>query len=267
MKTSWRRRRLRKTESALVPLVARSRNAGQALLVTFFGGARPGLEKELNSGPKSRRRARWLSHCWALARFHRGPVTDLSETELIAALADDDSETFERAFRAAYATHRSVVFGFLLRLAGDADTASDLFQNVWQKLAQHRRRLRPDTELRAWLCTVARREYLSYRRAQTLDVGRLLAFGREPAPDPTEQDSRLSEVNAALRRLSDADREVLLSTSVDGLSLRQAANVLGIAEPALRQRLVRARRRLETAIERERAAPTRRWFGAKKGET
>jgi RNA polymerase sigma factor (sigma-70 family) len=194
-------------------------------------------------------------------------VADPDETELIAALAADDSETFERAFRAAYAAHRSVLFGFLMRLAGDADTASDLFQNVWLKLARHRRRLRPDTELRAWLCTVARREYLSYRRTQMLDVGRLLAFGREPAPDPTEHDPRLIEVNAALRRLPDGDREVLLSTSVDGLSLRQAAGVLGITEPALRQRLVRARRRLEAALERERMARSRRGFDARKGET
>jgi len=195
-------------------------------------------------------------------------MTASSEAELIEALAADDAEVFEAAFRAAYGAHRSVVFGFLLRLAGDSDTAADLFQNVWLKLSQHRQRLRPDTELRAWLCTVARREYLSYRRAQTLDLGRLLAIGREPAPDPTEQDPRLVEVNAALRRLPDADREVLLSTSVDGLSLRQAAGVLGISEPALRQRLVRARRRLDAAFERGRTARGRRgWFGAKKEET
>jgi RNA polymerase sigma-70 factor, ECF subfamily len=194
----------------------------------------------------------------------RGPLSHLSETQLVEALGADDTATFERAYHAAYAAHRGVVFGFLRRLAGDADTASDLFQNVWIKLARHRQRLRPDTELRAWLCTVARHEYLSYRRAQTLDLGRVLALGREPAIDPTEQDPRIMEVNAALRRLSDADREVLLSTSVDGLSLRQAASVLGVTEPALRQRLVRARRRLEAAIEKEQTRAGRGWFGAKK---
>jgi RNA polymerase sigma factor (sigma-70 family) len=182
---------------------------------------------------------------------------DFPELELVEALGADDPATFERAFQAAYAAHRGVVFGFLLRLAGDADTASDLFQNVWVKLARHRLRLRPDTALRAWLCTVARHEYLSYRRAQLLDLSRVLALGREPAPDPTERDPRLCEVNAALRQLSDRDREVLLATSVDGLSLRQAASVLGLAEPALRQRLVRARRRLEAALEKEQARERR----------
>jgi RNA polymerase sigma-70 factor, ECF subfamily len=188
---------------------------------------------------------------------------DRSGLELIEALGADDAARFERAFHVVYSAHRGVVFGFLLRLAGDTDTASDLFQNVWIKLARHRQRLRPDTDLRAWLCTVARREYLSYRRAQLLDLSRVLALGREPAPDPTEQDPRLIEVNAALRRLSDADREVLLATSVDGLSLQTAASVLGLTEPALRQRLVRARRRLEAAVERVRAHG-RRWVGANK---
>ncbi len=191
---------------------------------------------------------------------------DSSEVELIAALGADDSGTFERAFQTAYAAHRGVVFGFLLRLAGDTDTASDLFQNVWLKLSRHRQRLRPDTELRAWLCTVARHEYVSYRRAQLLDLSRALALGREPAPEPAERDPRLADVNAALQRLPDADREVLLSTSVDGLSLRQTANVLGISEPALRQRLVRARRRLEAALEKMRARERRSWFGTKKEE-
>lgn len=188
------------------------------------------------------------------------------EEELIAALGADDPEAFERAFQKAYAAHRRVVFGFLLRLAGDADTASDLFQNVWMKLSRHRQRLRPDTELRPWLCTVARHEYVSYRRSQVLDLSRVLALGREPAHEATEHDPRLADVNAALQRLPDADREVLLSTSVDGLSLRQAASVLGISEPALRQRLVRARRRLEAALQKIRARERRGWFGAKKEE-
>lgn len=173
------------------------------------------------------------------------------DNNLLEDLGSADPRTFERAFGAVYAEHRCIVHGFLLRLAGDVDTAADLFQNVWLKLARHRQRLLPDTDLRAWLCTVARREYLSYRRAQALDLSRVLALGREPSPPSSPSDVHLLELDAALRRLSDADREVLLSTSIDGLSMSQAAIVLCISEPALRQRLARARRRLARALERE----------------
>lgn len=196
-------------------------------------------------------------------------MQDNPDRHVLEGLRSEESGAFEAAFREVYATHRSVVHGFLRRLSGDSDTAADLFQNVWLKLARHRRRLSEDTDLRAWLCTVARREYLSYRRAQTLDLGRLLTFGREPSElsAGTVGDPRLHEINAALQRLADCDREVLLLTSVDGLSMRQAAAVLAISEPALRQRLLRARRRLTTAVRKQSASQNRRsWFGVTKKE-
>jgi RNA polymerase sigma-70 factor (ECF subfamily) len=169
---------------------------------------------------------------------------------LLERLRSPDVAEFEAAFRDLYAAEKSFVYGLLLRLAGDADTASDLFQNVWLKLARHRQRLRADTVPRAWLCTVARHEYLNYRRAQTLDLARVLTFGREPATGSPELDPRLVDVGAALQRLSDGDREVLLLTSVDGLSPRDAANACGVREDTLRQRVSRARRRLVAELER-----------------
>jgi RNA polymerase sigma-70 factor (ECF subfamily) len=170
---------------------------------------------------------------------------------LLERLRSPDARVFDAAFREAYAAEQSVIYGLLLRLSGDADCAADLFQNVWLALARHRHRLRPDTVLRAWLCTVARHEYLNYRRVQTLDLARVLTLGREPtAVDGAARDPRLVDVNQALQRLSDADREVLLLTSVDGLSPRQAADAVGVREDTLRQRLSRARRRLGAELER-----------------
>ncbi|MGC4064926.1 MAG: sigma factor-like helix-turn-helix DNA-binding protein [Polyangiaceae bacterium] len=47
-------------------------------------------------------------------------------------------------------------------------------------------------------------------------------------------------LEVALGKLGDADRELLLLVAVDGLELRQAAEVLGISYEALRQRLTRS---------------------------
>jgi RNA polymerase sigma-70 factor (ECF subfamily) len=172
-------------------------------------------------------------------------------SSLLERLRSADASVFEAAFREAYTAEKSAIYGLLLRLSGDADCAADLFQNVWLKLAHHRHRLREDTVLRAWLCTVARNEYLNYRRVQMLDLARVLTLGREPSPgEAAAGDPRLLDVNEALQRLSDADREVLLLTSVEGLSPRQAAEAVGVREDTLRQRLSRARRRLGTELER-----------------
>jgi RNA polymerase sigma-70 factor (ECF subfamily) len=151
-----------------------------------------------------------------------------------------------RAFETLYEREKSSLYGFLLRLARDPHVAADLFQNVWLKLAKHAARLREDSNLRAWLFTVARREYLSYRRAQALDLSRVLALGIEPRAedDSVERDTRRLAIATALGQLGDADREVLLLSGVDGLDAEAAAEVLGISDVAFRQRLARARRRI-----------------------
>jgi len=158
------------------------------------------------------------------------------------------------AFQQVYFAEKNWVFALLLRLSGDANVAADLFQNVWLKLARHAARLHEDTNLRAWLTTVARREYLSYRRAQIVDLSRLLAWGRhvETTARSFATSSETDELEAALEALGERDREVLLLVGVAELDGTQAAQALGISDVAFRQRLARARQRLAAELERSR---------------
>ena len=168
-----------------------------------------------------------------------GPI---DEPALVAELRRGDAGALERL----YGAYRSRIFGFLLRLCRDRYTAEDLHQNTWLKVARAAHRLRDDSDLKAWLFTIARNEYKSHRRAQFLDFSRILAFGRERSgfSEPArEGDTDLGRVSEVLGELSDSDRELLLLVGVEGLEHRQAAAVLGISYAALRQRLARARRR------------------------
>jgi len=156
----------------------------------------------------------------------------------------------EAAFAQVYAAEKATVYGYLLRLGRDVNVAADLFQNVWLKLARHAPNLRADSNLRGWLLTVARREYISYRRAQALDLSRVLLLGMAPDPSVSSApDAESRELLDALQRLSDADREVLLLCAESDLDAAERAAVLGISEVALRQRLARARRRLQRLLE------------------
>ena len=168
---------------------------------------------------------------------------------MIAALRRGSREAFERV----YAAERGRLYGFLLRLCQNRQLAADLFQNTWLKLAQRAPSLREDTDLRAWLFTVARNEYRSHCRAQMVDLSRFLAFGREQqtlqqAVLPSDQTPAIDRLEIALAALGDRDRELLLLVGVEGLELRQAASVLGISYAALRQRLTRARERLSRRL-------------------
>jgi RNA polymerase sigma factor (sigma-70 family) len=175
-------------------------------------------------------------------------VSDPVSPELIAELRSGSPNAFQRV----YASERVRLFGFLVRLCRDRNLAADLFQNTWLKLARSAPRLRADTDIRAWLFTVARNEYVSHRRAELLDLSRVLAVRHEHAGHvvPSASDASLEHLEWALSQLSDDDREILLLIGVEGLEPQQAASVLAISNDALRQRLSRARQRLAAQLSR-----------------
>lgn len=176
------------------------------------------------------------------------------ERQLLARLRRGEPEAFDEVYTAEKAT----VYGFLLRLSRDASVAADLFQNVWLKLAQNAAHLREDSNLIGWLLTVARREYLSFRRAQALDLSRVLLLGLiHDEVAVSAGDDELQSVIAALDLLADADRELLLLSVTGGLDAEQAASTLGISAVAHRQRLARARQRLAAAVESLESMPMR----------
>ena len=176
-------------------------------------------------------------------------LSNTLEPALVAALRRGNREAFARV----YAAERGRLYGFLLRLCQNRELAADLFQNTWLKLAQSAPSLREDTDVRAWLFAVARNEYRSHCRAQMVDLSRFLAIGREqqtwPAASmPAESNAEIERLEVALAALADSDRELVLLVGVEGLELRQAAEVLGTSYPALRQRLARARERLQQKL-------------------
>jgi RNA polymerase sigma-70 factor (ECF subfamily) len=161
-----------------------------------------------------------------------------------------------RAFGEAFDKYRARVHAFLRRLSGRADVADDLFQEVWLKLARAAPRLEEDTDLAAWLFTVARNAHVSWRRWSVLDLSRLVALDDEPIPAPadTRPDRALETARAvallewALQSLSARDREVLLLVGVEGFSQEDAAAILDIGYAAFRKRLSRARDKLAAAL-------------------
>jgi RNA polymerase sigma factor (sigma-70 family) len=175
---------------------------------------------------------------------------EAEDHELVQGLRRGDPASFNRA----YAKYRGRVYGFLLRLCGRRDVADDLLQETWMRLARAAADLREDTTLLSWLFTVARNQFLSFRRWSVLDVTRLLSFGAEsyeivPGPEArTEAAARLTTLERAILGLSADARETLVLVAVEGMDQEEAAKILGISYAALRQRLTRARAELEKRI-------------------
>jgi RNA polymerase sigma factor (sigma-70 family) len=184
------------------------------------------------------------------------------EGELVAGLRAGDTAAFD----AAYDAYRPRLFGFLLRLSRRRSVAEDLLDETWLRLVAHAASLRPDTRLGAWLFTVARNLYWSYRRASALeeDAAWMATSSQSQIPATTPSPFELAagaelqaRVERALGALSPQHREVLLLVVSEGLPPSEAATVCGISAEALRQRLSRARTALASELDLDR--PARRY--------
>jgi RNA polymerase sigma-70 factor (ECF subfamily) len=162
----------------------------------------------------------------------------------------------DHAYALLVGRHKAWVFRFIRRYVGNSDDAYDLVQetffSAWQALSRYQR----DRPFEAWLRRIAlnkcrdrgRRELV--RRA--LHV--LTPHDAEPAwevPDPTagpetqaDAGQALHRLEHALRRLPRGLKEPLLLTALEGLSHKEAGELLGLNAKAVEMRIYRARARL-----------------------
>ena len=172
-----------------------------------------------------------------------------SELELVGRLRDGDPAAFDEL----HAAFNGRLFGFLARLSRSRDVAEDLLEETWLRLVRTAHRLEPDTCLGPWLFTVARNLYVSECRARVFEASdAALLQHAAPGPSPFEEAAASESerrIEAALAGLPLHYREVLLLVGVEGLGLAEAAEVCGISNAALRQRLSRARAMLASRLE------------------
>ena len=163
-------------------------------------------------------------------------------------MTDGDRSAFEQLFRA----HYDAVLRYALARAepqSARDAAAATFLVAWR-----RQREIPDEPL-GWLLGVTRRTLADERRSRDRQraLGVRLSDERrvESAPDPADTVLEREAVRAALARLSPDDAEALRLIAWDGLTNKQAAQVLGCTTAGFAVRLHRARRRFEAALAAE----------------
>ncbi|EYF08140.1 Hypothetical protein CAP_5900 [Chondromyces apiculatus DSM 436] len=174
-----------------------------------------------------------------------------ADAALVAGLRRRDP----RAFDEVYTRYQGRIWSFLVRLAGRRDVAEDLVQETWMQVARYAERLDENTDLRAWLFTVARNRHRSHRRWALLGWARSEPMDVEPEdPGPDLEDTTAARAEVALvheglQAIGAAHREVLLLSAVEGFDAPQVAAVIGIREDAARKRLSRARAELAAWLE------------------
>jgi RNA polymerase sigma-70 factor (ECF subfamily) len=149
-------------------------------------------------------------------------------------------------FAEVVAEQLDAVYRYLVYLTGDRSAAEDLTAETFEKAFRSWRRFDPRRgSPRTWLCRIARSVAVDWFRAETRRRRREETYARDVPLAEELGEGLPPELEAALRELSAAEREVVALRVVLELDGASAARVLGISQTACSTRLSRALRRLE----------------------
>lgn len=126
------------------------------------------------------------------------------------------------------------------RSPADAD---DLVQETLTKAIANLHRFEPGTRLKSWLFTIMRNTFLSgIAKSRRETTGVEIEETTGPGQDaPQEWSQQVREVRAAIGRLPQAQREVLVLVAMLGVSYEEAARICDCAVGTVKSRLSRAR--------------------------
>lgn len=135
-------------------------------------------------------------------------------------------------------------------LVGDRAAADDLVQDTleraWTRIAQWR----PDDELRPWLFSIMHNLRIDQLRRHGPSMASLDDEAIEQPTRATQTDQmELADLAAALARLPEEQRAVLLLVALEAMSYADTARTLNIPMGTVMSRLARGRERLRLILE------------------
>ena len=180
-----------------------------------------------------------------------GDAGDGEDRALMARIASGDRIALELLYRrhAGWLTER------LQSRCGDPDltdiAVQDTFLVVWRSPKSYR----GDGDVGAWLWGIGIRrliDQLRKHRVAPVDPASIGA-GDPSVPSPDAADELLAggaygDLASTLARIAPELRAVLVATAIDGLSTKEAAQLLGVPQGTVKTRLMRARHAMQEAL-------------------
>ena len=145
--------------------------------------------------------------------------------------------------------HLDDVYAYLVYLTRDRSLAEDLTADTFEKALKAWRRFDANRgSARTWLCQIARTTALDWFRGEERRRHREQRAAVPDRLDAGFADGLSPELEAALRELSAAEREVIALRVLLELDNEETARVLGISPTAVSTRLSRALKKLEEKV-------------------
>lgn len=193
-----------------------------------------------------------------------------TDEELVDRVKEGDLSAFELLVR----RHNQRLYRAVRSVLRTGEEVEDAMQDTYFAALKHIDQFEGRAQFGTWLLRIG----INEARARLRRRGRLVALDdlpsgnevtaglaeREPVRTPEQQVGQseiVAVVEAAIDRLPDDYRQVLVLRMVDALDTAQTAEVLGMGESAVRQRLHRAREMLEKDVQRQVGSVMQAAFG------
>ena len=181
----------------------------------------------------------------------------MTESNLAAQARAGDAEAWEQLMR----EHQEAAFRLAYLILGDAAEADDAAQEAFIRAYRALDRYDPGRPLRPWLLSItanaarnrlrsAARYLAALQRSIRLPGAGAAAPGDQPAPAAANK-QRGEILWQAVRRLGQADQEIIYLRYFMELSEAETAQALQIAPGTVKSRLHRALTRLRSLVERQ----------------
>ncbi len=166
------------------------------------------------------------------------------------------------AFRALVDRHSRYVFSLAHRMTGNAQDAEDVVQEAWLKAHKQLSRFEARADFRTWLhritvnCSIdlirGRRHREDAHDPADLEQGPLSERGAAapPTPERMAASTQISDrVNEALGLLTALERAAFTLRHVEGLSIEEVGEQLGMKASATKHSIFRAVKKMRSALE------------------
>jgi RNA polymerase sigma-70 factor, ECF subfamily len=139
---------------------------------------------------------------------------------------------------------------FARTLTGSTHDADDLVHIAIERALSRSSQLRSDSPLAAWLFGILRNAWIDERRSRSRR-NRVFApeeLGAGVADPASHQHTDVISVQDAMARLPDEQREVIGLVLVEGLSYKEAAEIMNVPVGTVTSRLARGRDALQAML-------------------
>ena len=138
---------------------------------------------------------------------------------------------------------------FAYALTGDADSADDLVQETCARALSRLDQWRPGTRLDSWMFRIAQNIWIDRVRSRKIrgvvvDLDSVRDMAGDDGRQIVENRLALNKLAEGVARLPPDQRVLIALVCVDGLSYKEAADVLEVPIGTVMSRLARARRAL-----------------------